>query len=105
MIVREPSARTLAKYGLSLVDWKRILKRQGGGCGVCGGVPASGVLHIDHDHSIRGWRRKPPAERRKAVRGLACWHCNSVWLRRGATPERLRAAAKYMERYERKGGG
>lgn len=65
---------------------------------MCGNVPPSGVLHIDHDHAPR-WA-KMPAERRKTfVRGLACHMCNRVWLRRGATPERLRAAAAYLEAY------
>jgi hypothetical protein len=98
---RQPAVRTLAKYGLTLVEWQGIMKRQGGGCGVCGVVPASGTLHIDHEH-VRLWRRMKPSARRKYVRGVACWKCNSVWLRRGATPELLRAAAKYLAAYERR---
>ena len=99
MTARQPAARTLARYGLSLAEWKRILKRQGGGCGVCGTVPPSGTLHIDHEH-VRGWRKMAAQERRKFVRGLVCWFDNGVLLRRGASPERLRAAADYLERYE-----
>ena len=40
-----------------------------------------------------------PEDRRRYVRGLTCWFCNSVMLRRGATPEKLRAAADYLETY------
>lgn len=59
----------------------------------------SGILHVDHSH-VRGWKKLPPEERRKYVRGLTCFVDNSVFLRRGATPERLRSAAAYLERYE-----
>lgn len=100
MTVRQPSARTLARYGLTLADWRAFLRRQKGACGVCGSVPPSGILHIDHSHE-RGWKRMPPERRKQFVRGLACFRCNSVWLRRGATPELLRAAANYLEAYER----
>lgn len=97
---RPPAPRTLALYGLTPAEWRRILKRQRGGCGVCGNVPLSGVLHIDHEHTKR-WKHMERKKRRPYVRGLLCWQCNSVWLRRGATPGRLRAAAAYLERYEK----
>lgn len=98
---REPVASTLRRYGLSLDEWRAILKRQRGACGVCGTVPESGTLHIDHDH-VRGWAKKSPELRKIFVRGLLCWWDNGVLLRRGATPARLRAAAKYLEAYERR---
>lgn len=99
--VRQPTTATLRKYGLSAADWRAILDRQAGACGVCGKVPASGTLHIDHAH-VRGWKNMAPADRRLFVRGLTCFTDNSVFLRRGATPERLRAAADYLERFERR---
>lgn len=101
--VRVPVRSTLRRYGLSLEEWRALLARQSGACGVCGKVPKSGTLHIDHEH-VRGWAKMAPAQRRGYVRGLACWQCNSVWLRRGATPERLRNAANYLEQYAERGG-
>ena len=97
--VRVPTRQTLQRYGLTAPEWRATLDRQGGTC-VCGNVPKSGTLHIDHEHR-RGYKDLPPEERKGYVRGLLCWFCNSVLLRRGATPERLRAAANYLERYER----
>ena len=97
--VRVPTRPTLRRYGLTEEAWRAVLDSQGGVCGVCGKVPASGTLHVDHAHA-RGWKKMPPDERRKYVRGLTCFLCNSVWLRRGATPARLRSAAEYLERYE-----
>jgi len=78
-----------------------MLDAQGGTCAVCDKVPANGGLHIDHDH-VRGWKQMSPENRKRYVRGLACWHCNSVWLRRGATPEKLRRAAEFLEQYAKR---
>lgn len=103
MALRTPSKTTLRKYGLSEAEWSGIADRQGRVCYVCGKVPASGILHIDHEH-VRGWKKMPPEQKRKHVRGLLCWHCNSVWLRRGATPEKLRKAADYLDEHERRKG-
>ena len=98
---RVPSKQTLKKYGLTEDEWRAILNTQGGGCGVCGNVPDSGTLHIDHDH-VKGWKSLAPNERRQYVRGIICWYDNSVLLRRGVSVRRLRAAADYLERYENK---
>lgn len=68
---------------------------------MCGKLPPSQILHIEHEH-VRGWKRMPPEQRKMYVRGLACYACNSVLLRKGNTPEKLRNAAKYLEAYERK---
>ncbi len=95
---RVPTRATLRKYGLTLGAWCEILSRQHGGCGVCGKVPPSGTLHIEHEH-VRGFWKLPFDQRAHSVRGLACWFCNGTLLRRGVTPEKLRAAADYLERY------
>lgn len=95
---REPSLGTLRKYGLTLKDWKRILRRQGGSCGLCHVTPPSGILHIDHDH-VAGWKKMSPEERKMYVRGIVCYQCNFVYLRRGADSDRLRAGAIYLDRY------
>lgn len=95
---RIPTRQTLRKYGLSVEEWRDILVTQDGGCGVCGKVPASGTLHIEHEH-VRGWAKMAPEEKKQYVRGLACWFCNTNLLRIGTSPARLRAAADYLERY------
>ena len=99
--VRHPQARTLERYGLTEADYQRILRRQGWACGVCGTVPPSGVLHIEHFHARNYWHLSAE-QRKKHVRGLACWLCNGRWLRKGATPAVLSAAAKYLEAHERR---
>ena len=45
-----PQPSTVAKYGMSLDDFEVMLDEQGGVCGVCGKVPKTGRLVIDHVH-------------------------------------------------------
>lgn len=49
------------RYGMSQVDFERLLALQGGGCAICG---APGAEHVDHDH------------RTGNVRGILCFNCN-----------------------------
>lgn len=97
----EPSPATLRKYGLTLDDWRNILASQDGKCGACGKVPRTKRYHIDHEH-VRGFRNMKPEERKRYVRGLLDWSCNSFRLARGATVENLRGAADYLERYQKR---
>lgn len=81
-------------YGLTLGEHEKILASQGGVCKVChklelrrhkdGGAVA---LHVDHDHETG------------AVRGLLCHKCNIGLGSFDDNPERLRAAADYIERH------
>lgn len=89
-----PTPATLAKYGLTLEEW--VALSPDGVCAICKAKPSTGRLVVDHQH-IRGWKKKPPEERKKFVRGLLCWTCNYFICARGATPEKLRAAASYLE--------
>lgn len=97
--VRVPSQTTLDKYGLTEALWLAILKRQHYVCGVCAKVPPSSILHVEHYHA-RGFAKMTPEDKRKYIRGLACPNCNRSWLKKGATPTILRAAANYLEAYE-----
>ncbi len=101
---RVPTKATLKKYGLTEAEWKAILERGGGGCAICGNVPASGTLHVDHEH-VKGWKKMAPEQRKKYVRGILDWHCNAFIMRRGVTPAKLRAAADYLEAHERRKNG
>lgn len=98
MEAKRPSAKTLAKYGLTASDWDAILERQGGVCAICEMLPKSGRLNVDHDHA-RGWKKMPPEKRAKHVRGLACFFCNLYYLGRGITAKRAYNVLRYLERY------
>lgn len=94
--VRVPVASTLKRYGLSLSAWKALVREQGGRCGICRGLPASGVLHIDHEH-VSGWADKPARMRARYVRGLACYRCNHFLLGSIPTVDLARSIVTYLE--------
>jgi hypothetical protein len=71
-------------YGLSWEDYDRMLQRQAGRCAICR-KPFSEHPHVDHDHATG------------TVRGLLCRKCNVSVGGFDDSPERLRAAASYLE--------
>lgn len=83
----------LAKYGLTVDDYDRMLAEQGGVCKLCGqppnpeGIRASSKLHADHDHESG------------VVRDLLCTTCNRGLGYFKDDPVLLRAAAEYIERH------
>lgn len=85
---------TLRRYNLTPVDYDKLLAAQGGVCGICGAEPVGGgCLQVDHDHACC------PAQRScgRCVRGLLCAHCNAALGMMCDDPDRLRAAAEYVE--------
>lgn len=59
---RTPTAATLAKYGITSLDYLRLLDLQGGVCGMCGRPPGKRLLFVDHDHEtgeVRGLLHAP----------------------------------------------
>jgi hypothetical protein len=95
MTLRPPSALTLRKYGLTLVLWLELAKRQNHVCAVCRKLPKTGLLNIDHEH-VKGWKKMLPEERVKWVRGLLCHWCNRTYCSRGITVERAQNVITYL---------
>lgn len=91
--VRETRLRR--SYGITHVDYERILKRQAGRCAICRRATASDRrskrLGVDHDHATG------------AVRGLLCGACNIGLGMFGDNVDRLRAAVTYLRRHRRRG--
>jgi hypothetical protein len=52
-------------FGLSLEDYEKMSKEQGGVCAICSNTPNGKPLSVDHCHST------------KRVRGLLCNYCNT----------------------------
>lgn len=82
---------TLKQYGLTEEDYQALLQAQGGLCAICRQPPSGNGaskrnLVIDHDHDTG------------VVRGLLCDGCNRTLGIMGEDPQRLRAAATYLER-------
>jgi hypothetical protein len=83
----------MRKYGLTPQDYIAMFEAQGGVCATCG-KPETSVHHttrapkalsVDHCHATG------------RVRGLLCWHCNSVLGKVDDDPNVLRAMALYLE--------
>lgn len=95
-----PTKITLKKYGLDEKDWVRMYNKYGGRCHCCLCIPPSGKYYIDHEH-LSGYKKLSDRERKSAVRGLLCFHCNRRLLQRGNDNLRkIRNAVSYLERYE-----
>lgn len=88
-------SRTAAEFGLSLAELVTMAAEQDGKCAICLTPPRKRHSRsdktqdfcIDHDHETG----KP--------RGLLCDSCNRAIGLLGDSPERLRAAAAYLERH------
>lgn len=80
----------LAQYGLTVEQYEAMVAEQGNRCAVCGThdpQTKTGTWHVDHCHgSLK-------------VRGLLCTCCNIGLGQFGDDPDRLRAAAAYIERH------
>ena len=76
------------RYGITKVDYDRMLADQGGRCAVCGVDKPGGkakVWCVDHCHDSND------------VRGLLCGPCNRGLGQFKDDPQRLRDAANYLE--------
>ncbi len=80
------------KYGLTPEDDDNLLDEQGGGCAICGDPPpATGSLHVDHDHDTG------------RVRSLLCFQCNAGLGQFRHDPDLLWRAAEYAGTHRRVG--
>lgn len=76
----------LALYGISILEYENILKRQNGICKICGHVCKTGRnLAVDHDHKTG------------RIRGLLCNKCNTGLGNFNDDPVLLRKAADHAE--------
>lgn len=77
------------RNGLTEESYNALLAAQGNGCAICGtNVPGHVVdrrFDVDHDHNTG------------RIRGLLCQACNMGIGQLNDDPERLRAAARYLE--------
>jgi len=101
-----PTKKTLDKYGLTADDFVYMLEYQDYKCPICKKTPnpsKDGKIRfvVDHFHA-KGWKKMPPEERKKYVRGLLCWYDNRYFLSKGITPEKAQALFEYLRRFDEK---
>lgn len=78
------------RYGLTIEDYEKILKKQNGGCWICGKTSNQGPrkLNIDHNHTTG------------KVRGILCYKCNGAIGMFDESLEFLQRAIKYLKKNE-----
>jgi hypothetical protein len=101
-----PTKATLAKYGLTEDEFRRMLEAQNYTCPICRKTPnpsKDGKVRfvVDHYHAKR-WKQMPPEERKTYVRGLLCWYDNRYFLSKGITQSKAQAIVEYLREYETK---
>lgn len=85
--------KLVENFGITLAEYEALAAAQSGACAICGDNPD--VLHVDHDHACCPEKGKSCGT---CVRQLLCAWCNrGIGMFKDA-PERLRAAAAYLER-------
>lgn len=80
-----------ARYGLDLETYEAMIAQQGGVCAICGEVPEQWA--VDHDHACCSGANSCG----ECIRGLLCQRCNRGLASYDDSPDRLRAAAAYLE--------
>lgn len=83
---RFSKAKNLEKYGLSLKEYDRLVKKADGHCGCCG-IKVEGTLSVDHNHTTG------------KVRGLVCSSCNSTIGMAKEDVNRLYACIEYLKEH------
>lgn len=89
---RERDGHLRRTFGITLADEREMLANQQGRCVVCrepiGDDPRN--RHVEHRHEPH------------LVRGIACFYCNTLIGLAHENPSILRAAADYLDEWERK---
>jgi hypothetical protein len=104
-MVKLPALKTLATYGLSMLEWLGYLglsseeeaRTAQVTCPICERVMEQFV--VDHQH-VRGWKTMPPEQRKQYVRGVICRGCNYFVLTRQVGALEHENAGKYLREYE-----
>jgi len=69
--LKEKAKRIYKTYGITLDEWNELAKD---GCHICG--TKEGRLCVDHIHT-KGFKSMAPEQRKKWVRGILCFLCNT----------------------------
>ncbi len=88
-------ARLRRTYGITLAEYNRCAALSDNACWICGSRPKTRRLHTDHKH-VKGYKKMPPEEKRKYVRGILCAWCNAGLRKFRDNPAFFDAAAKYL---------
>ena len=88
--ISKRNGRLKSTYGITQVDYERMLADQGSSCAICAAKheeTRGKILHVDHCHTTG------------KVRQLLCTACNTALGKFRDDVERLRSAIAYLERH------
>lgn len=74
-------------YGLTIEQFEAMLAEQNHECAICHEHISGRRVHVDHNHATN------------EVRQILCARCNQLLGYAQESPERLRAAAAYLEKH------
>lgn len=124
------NARLVRTYNITLEEYDRMLKEQGGVCKICKKPPGSRRHHVDHDHKVPRLKitttKVAPGKwfaeceslhctaptksqalqgvkrqlLRASIRSLLCFPCNRGLRTWNDNPTNLRNAAQYLEEFQ-----
>lgn len=89
MIDKNWSSRLRCSYGITSIDYNQLLKDQNNSCAICGKPPEKIKLAVDHNH-VNG-----------RVRGLLCFHCNTILGHAYDSVKILKSALDYIAKHSR----
>lgn len=89
MMSNSRNALLLRTYGITAAQYDDLLNKQRGRCAVCGTLPKTTRLAVDHCHSTG------------LVRGLLCHRCNQAIAKFDDSVGKLDAAARYLRAAEK----
>lgn len=74
--LKEKDKRLYNTYGITLKEWEMMFDKQQSVCYICKTMPKSKILCVDHIH-IKSFKKMKPMDKKKYVRGLLCYMCNT----------------------------
>lgn len=95
--IRVPVRATLRKYGIDEAEWLNFVAMSEWVCPICERRPNH--WNVDHEH-VPGWKKMPPDQRKRYVRGVICAHCNWRIIHSNLTARMARNVAVYLTAYE-----
>lgn len=108
MTPKQKDKYLIAKYGITIEEYYTLLLKQDNLCAMCKDPDPTHRLCVDHIH-VKGFKKMKPEEKKKYVRGILCFMCNTSikgfdrTISGDKNRARLEGAHRYFQQYALKG--
>jgi len=83
-------------YGITILDFYALTQVYDGRCWRCKRPPKPRkTLCVDHQH-VKNYKKLPPEQKKKYVRGLLDWFCNKYRIGGITDPKEFDVSAEYL---------